>query len=78
MSSGGRKQDSCWQYFEKIVIPGKHGSRAKCKSCSKDMIGLVVRMKEHLDKCIGGQQHSALLTSESSDPAMPQRVLLEE
>ena len=35
------------------------------------MIGIVGRMKEHLDKCIGVQQQSASLTSESSDPAMP-------
>ena len=52
MSFCARKQDSCWQYFEKTVIPGKLGSQAKCKSCSKDMLGLVARMKDHLDKCI--------------------------
>ena len=35
------------------------------------MISLVARMKDHLHKCIGVQQQSASLTSESSDPAMP-------
>ena len=57
--------------LKRLLFPGKLGSRAKCKSCSKDMISLVARMKDHLHKCIGVQQQSASLTSESSDPAMP-------
>ena len=72
MSCSGRKQDSCWQYFEKSTVPGKSGSRATCKSCNKEMQGLVVRMKVHLAQCIGlGQKQSSVVNPKSTDPTMP-------
>ena len=47
----GRHQDSIWYHFDKILQPGKTGCRAKCKSCSKDMQGIVSRMKQHYVAC---------------------------
>lgn len=47
----GRKSDSVWIYFDKIVVCGKTGCRARCKTCNKDMQGLVARMKSHYHSC---------------------------
>ena len=41
------------------------------------MISLVARTEDHLHNCIGVQQQSASLTSESSDPAMPPEGIFE-
>ena len=46
-----RQLDSVWNYFEKVVQIGKTGCRAKCKRCSKDIQGIVARMKCHVDIC---------------------------
>ncbi|XP_029655938.1 uncharacterized protein LOC115229781 [Octopus sinensis] len=43
----GRKRDSLWAYFDKRIIPGKTGSRARCRNCGKDIQGLVSRMRQH-------------------------------
>ena len=61
----GRKQDSIWFYFERLVVPGKTGCRAKCKSCSKDMQGLVTRMKQHHQLC------SSEDTQDTQDTSVP-------
>ena len=48
---GGRKQDCIWMEFERSFIPGIAGVKAKCKSCSKEMMGIVSRMKKHIVQC---------------------------
>ena len=47
----GRKQDIIWLNFDRVVVPGKKGYRAKCKKCAKEMQGLVVRLKQHSAAC---------------------------
>lgn len=46
----GRKRDSVWQYFN--ARKGEKSIRVTCKTCGKDMQGLVARMKSHLSKCV--------------------------
>ena len=48
----GRKQDPIWLLYDKSVLIGKKGSRAKCKCCGKEIQGLVDRMKKHTAECI--------------------------
>lgn len=56
MSNAGRKRDPIWScYIELPHVTGKTGSRAKCKDCGTEMQGLVVRMKDHRQKCTGGE-----------------------
>ena len=50
-TQGGRKQDSIWLQFERVIVPGKSGCRAICKSCNKEMMGIVSRMKDHYNQC---------------------------
>ena len=40
-NSGGRRQDVIWLKFERTITPGKSGSKATCKSCRKQMQGIV-------------------------------------
>jgi len=47
----GRKQDCVWVYFDKIKVVGKAGCQATCKTCGKEIQGLVARMKQHYDSC---------------------------
>lgn len=48
----GRKKDNIWIYFnEENTISGK-GVKAKCKNCGTIMMGLVARMKKHVNKCL--------------------------
>ncbi|XP_073194236.1 geranylgeranyl pyrophosphate synthase isoform X2 [Lepidochelys kempii] len=48
----GCKRDPIWEFFNEIPLPvGKTGMRAKCKQCNKEMQALVVRMKQHYEKC---------------------------
>ena len=42
-----RQLDYVWNYFEKVAQIG----RAKCKICSKEIQGIVARMKWHVDIC---------------------------
>ena len=44
----GRKSDSIWNDFDKIVVENRKGCRAICKVCSKSMEGQVGRVKSHL------------------------------
>ena len=69
----GRKQDCVWMYFDKCVNTGKAGSRAKCKSCSKEMQGLVARMKQHYNLCVQQEANASSTTSasSSSSPSTP-------
>ena len=48
---GGRKQDPIWVHYERLVTPGKSGSKATCKYCATQMMGIPERLKEHLKKC---------------------------
>ena len=77
MSCPGRKQDSSWQHFTRTVTPGKQGCRATCKSCNKEMQGLVARMKDHLKLCTGGGQQSPSLVSKSNDSSLPPEGIVE-
>ena len=57
---GGRKQDDIWAYFKKSVTPGKTGSRATCRSCNKEIQGLVKRMKDHFEVCEGNKNRASV------------------
>jgi len=55
--NGGRSLDSVWQYF---ILKRSDGlastsnlkcNRAICKYCKNDIVALVARMKDHLNKC---------------------------
>ena len=48
----GRKSDLIWTHFDKIRTKSGVGQRAKCKSCNKEMQGLVARLKKHYEKCL--------------------------
>ena len=48
---GGRKQDTIWMQYDRVNIPGKSSYRAICRSCKKEMQGLVARMKDHYSQC---------------------------
>ena len=48
---GGRKQDPIWLHYERTVIPGKTGSKATCKYCRKQMMGIADRMSSHISQC---------------------------
>ncbi|CAG9790929.1 unnamed protein product [Diatraea saccharalis] len=54
----GRKKDSLWRNF--IEIPASSSSttgvggktaRAQCKHCRTNIVGLIARMRTHLEKC---------------------------
>lgn len=49
MSTSGRKKDPIWNYYNEKT-DGKW-TKAECKQCSKQMQGLVDRMKKHLKIC---------------------------
>ncbi|XP_076050454.1 uncharacterized protein LOC143031004 isoform X2 [Oratosquilla oratoria] len=49
MSPAGRKRDPVWVLFERIQWGQYH--RAKCKSCLKEVQGIPLRMKRHLEIC---------------------------
>ena len=51
MSGTGRKLDEIWKYYDKIVIPGRKGSRASCKKCGSKLEGQAARLKRHYSKC---------------------------
>lgn len=56
--SCGRKRDPMWTFFDEIKpSEEKKSVRAKCKKCKIEMVGLVARMKIHLEKCTG-KRHS--------------------
>ncbi|XP_063222783.1 uncharacterized protein LOC134531131 [Bacillus rossius redtenbacheri] len=47
----GRKKDPIWIHFvEEPTLSGK-GLKATCKSCGKQLMGLVARMKKHIETC---------------------------
>lgn len=46
----GRKKDSIWQFFQ-IKSKSATGVRAQCKSCQKELQGLVARLKKHHQEC---------------------------
>lgn len=59
-ASGGRSLDSVWQHFIRKRSDGlastsnlkcNRGYRAISKYCKKDIVALVARMKDHLNKC---------------------------
>lgn len=48
----GRKKDAVWVYFDaKKSACGKF-NKAVCKRCKKELMGLVARMKKHLETCV--------------------------
>lgn len=73
----GRKQDSVWIYFEKSVSVGKTGCRAKCKTCGKEMQGLVARLKQHYQECSHGStpvEDSCINSTQTLDKSMDNLV----
>ena len=48
----GRRSDPVWSKFDKLETNSGKGCKARCKTCKKELQGLVARMKAHLDKCI--------------------------
>ena len=75
-----RQLDSVWKHFEKVVQIGKTGCRAKCKRCSKDIQGIVARMKYHMEICglqlQAEEQAVDVATPEDVADEMPQRVAM--
>lgn len=63
----GRRLDSVWQYFIKVKSDNNKCVRAKCKKCSKEMAGLVARLKKHVEeKCSAiNSQHEANIETET-------------
>lgn len=51
MSSTGRKQNKIWDLFEKKKIAGKNYNTAKCRKCSKEIAGIVDRLRKHVQQC---------------------------
>jgi len=55
--SGGRSLDSVWEHFirkrsdELASTSNSKCNKAICKYCKKDIVALVARMKQHLNKC---------------------------
>lgn len=47
----GRKKDSIWLFFSELETVSGKGLKAKCKTCGKEMMGLVSRMKKHKELC---------------------------
>jgi hypothetical protein len=47
----GRKSDVVWLKFDKIATKTGIGCKARCKSCHKEIQGLVAWMKAHVEKC---------------------------
>ncbi|MCP4393329.1 MAG: hypothetical protein GY804_03535 [Alphaproteobacteria bacterium] len=48
---GGRKPDLLLLHYDRVVAPNKTGTKATCKYCKKDMIGIPDRMKIHMSQC---------------------------
>jgi uncharacterized protein YuzB (UPF0349 family) len=71
--SAGRKKDPVWVYFDEEKTSTDKGVRikAKCKSCGKQLQGLVARLKDHKGKCISG--HIEDSDSEAPEPEMKQQ-----
>lgn len=46
----GRKKDPIWDHFHEIKEHNKP-SKAKCKKCNLNMVGLVARIRTHVKKC---------------------------
>lgn len=79
MSNAGRKQDPIWGCYIKLPnVTGKTGSRAKCKDCGAEMQGLVVRMKDHMHKCKGGEDDQQLPDFDSDIAAIGQQQDVEQ
>lgn len=47
----GRKQDPVWAHFNKKKSACGKFNKAVCKQCKKELMGLIVRMKKHLETC---------------------------
>lgn len=68
MSSIGRKKDYVWNHFIEVSPSEKNKSiRARCKSCSSEVVGLVARMKAHLKKCVSFNE--VQITETEDDPS---------
>ena len=50
----GRQRDAIWYEFEGVPATYKQKvTRAKCKACGKEILGLVQRLRNHKKKCQG-------------------------
>ena len=47
------------------MVRGKTGCKAKCRACGKTMQGLVARMKQHHEGCVGAPNRGD--TTDTSD-----------
>lgn len=48
----GRKKDAVWFYFDEKKSACGRFNKAACKSCNKELMGIVARMKRHLETCV--------------------------
>ena len=64
VTPSGRKSDPIWKYFEKLPTKRGVGHRAKCKQCTKELQGLVARMKQHHNLCSLGSPDSETTTDD--------------
>lgn len=81
----GRKKDSIWIYFsEEPTISGK-GVKAKCKNCGKVLMGIVTRLRKHVEQCLSydkndvddNQPHEKIITKETDASTSMQTDVLE-
>lgn len=48
----GRKKDAVWVNFEEKKSASGKFNKAVCKCCKKELMGIVARMKKHLETCV--------------------------
>ena len=52
-------------------MPGKAGCKATCRACGKTMQGLVARMKQHHEGCVGAQNRSDTTDTSDAEISLP-------
>lgn len=63
----GRKKDVVWAHFnEKKSACGKF-NKAVCKNCKKELMGLVARMKKHLETCTTEMDRNRNIEADDDD-----------
>lgn len=49
--ASGRKKDPIWIFYDELPVRlGIKGIRAKCKTCEKEIQGIVSRLKKHREE----------------------------
>ena len=61
----------CVVLFWEDVVPGKAGCKATCRACGKTMQGLVARMKQHHEGCVGAQNRGDTTDTSDAEISLP-------